>query len=119
MEFRAVFLFLEMLGRKFESLLLFLFNGRESEHFSFLRNGSKQNSESFLFRGTAGIPLEITICFIYSIFRGIIFLSEIANPRHEGGMRKREKNILILQHSVNIKGKVMESQKQYPQIRFS
>ena len=26
-----------------------------SEHFSFLRNGSKQNSESFLFRGTAGI----------------------------------------------------------------
>jgi hypothetical protein len=34
----------------------------------------------FLFRGTTGIPSEITICFVYSVFRGIIFLSEIPNP---------------------------------------
>jgi hypothetical protein len=31
--------------------------------------------------GTAGIPSEITICSVYSVFRGIIFLSEIPNPR--------------------------------------
>ncbi len=30
--------------------------------------------------GTAGIPSEITICSVYSVFRGIIFLSEIPNP---------------------------------------
>jgi hypothetical protein len=34
----------------------------------------------FLFRGTTGIPSEITICSVYSVFRGIIFLSEIPNP---------------------------------------
>ncbi len=34
----------------------------------------------FLFRGTAGIPSEITMCSVYSVFRGIIFLSEIPNP---------------------------------------
>jgi len=34
----------------------------------------------FLFRGTAGIPSEISICSVYSVFRGIIFLSEIPNP---------------------------------------
>jgi hypothetical protein len=34
----------------------------------------------FLFRGTAGIPSEITICSDYSVFRGNIFLSEIPNP---------------------------------------
>ncbi len=33
-----------------------------------------------LFRGTAGIPSEITICSANSVFRGIIFLSEIPNP---------------------------------------
>ncbi len=51
-----------------------------SELFSLLRKGLERNSESFLFRGTAGIPLEITICSVYSVFRGIIFLSEIPNP---------------------------------------
>jgi hypothetical protein len=34
----------------------------------------------FLFRGTTGIPSEITICSVYSAFRGIIFWSEIPNP---------------------------------------
>jgi hypothetical protein len=48
--------------------------------FSLPRKGSEWNSESFLFCGTAGIPSEITICSSYSIFRGIIFLSEIPDP---------------------------------------
>jgi hypothetical protein len=34
----------------------------------------------FLFRGTTGIPSEITICSVYSVFCGIIFWSEIPNP---------------------------------------
>jgi hypothetical protein len=33
----------------------------------------------FLFRGTAEVPSEQTICFVYSVFRGIIMLSEISN----------------------------------------
>jgi hypothetical protein len=53
---------------------------QNSEHFSPLRNGSEQNSESFLFRGTHGTLPEQTNCSVYSVFRRIIFLSEIANP---------------------------------------
>jgi hypothetical protein len=51
-----------------------------SEHFYLPRNGSERNSESFLFRGTAGIPSELTICSGYSVFRVIIIFAEIANP---------------------------------------
>jgi hypothetical protein len=46
---------------------------QNSEHFSPLRKGSEQNSESFLFRGTHGIPPEQTNCSVYSVFRRIIF----------------------------------------------
>jgi hypothetical protein len=53
---------------------------RNSELFPLPRKGSEQNSERFLFRGTAGIPSEMIICSVYSVFRGIIFLSEIPNP---------------------------------------
>ncbi len=53
---------------------------RNSELFSLPRKGSERNSERFLFRGTAGIPSEMIICSVYSVFRGIIFLSEITNP---------------------------------------
>ncbi len=35
--------------------------------------GLEQNSESFLFRGKAGIPSEIPICSVYSVFCIIIF----------------------------------------------
>jgi hypothetical protein len=56
---------------------------QNSEHFSPLQNGSERNSESFLFRGTAGIPPEQTNCSVYSVFRGIIFLLEISNPIDE------------------------------------
>jgi hypothetical protein len=52
-----------------------------SEHFNLPGKGSERNSESFLFRRTAGIPPELTICSVYSVFRGIIFLPEIANPK--------------------------------------
>jgi hypothetical protein len=38
------------------------------------------NSESFLFRGTAAIPSEQTIHFVYSVFRGIIFFAENSQP---------------------------------------
>jgi hypothetical protein len=77
---------------------------RNSELFSLPLKGSEGNSESmllflfprkvvfsstegfgtefrgFLFCGTAGIPSEITVCSVYSVFWGIIFLSEIPNP---------------------------------------
>ncbi len=59
----------------------FCFTLQISQHFSPLRSGSEWNSESFLFRGIAGIPPEQANCFVNSAFRGIIFLSEIANPR--------------------------------------
>ena len=56
---------------------------RNSELFSLPRKGLERNSESCLFRGTAGIPSEIPICSGYSVFRGIIFLSEIPDPSSE------------------------------------
>ncbi len=37
---------------------------QNSELFSLPRKDSERNSEGFLFRGTAGIPSEITICFV-------------------------------------------------------
>jgi hypothetical protein len=94
MEFRTFFSSTEQFGTEFrefpvsrniseqnsENLLLFLFHGKEFPAFSSSRNSSERNSESFLFRGTAGIQLEQTNCSVYSVFRGIIFLSEIANP---------------------------------------
>ncbi len=46
---------------------------RNSKMFSLLRKGSERNSENFLFRGTAEIPSEIAICFVYSVICGIIF----------------------------------------------
>jgi hypothetical protein len=63
-----------------ESLQLFLFSVQNSKHFSPLQNGSEHNSESFLFRHTAGILPEQTNCSVYSVFQGIIFLLKIANP---------------------------------------
>ncbi len=63
----------------------FYFNSteRNSELFSLPQKGSERNSERFLFRGIAGIPSEITIYSIYSVFRGIIFSSDIPNPNQE------------------------------------
>ncbi len=82
----------------FKCWLLFLFHGTEfqvvfsstvwfrtefREFASFFL--SERNSVSFLFPGTAGIPPEQTNCSVYSVFRGIILLSEIANPTYRVG----------------------------------
>jgi hypothetical protein len=63
-----------------ESLLLFLVHGMEFRIVFSSAEGFGTEFREFLFRGTAGIPSEITICSFYSVFRGIIFLSEIPNP---------------------------------------
>ncbi len=47
--------------RNSESSFYFFSTERNSELFPLARKGSEQNSESFLFRGTAGIPSEIPI----------------------------------------------------------
>ncbi len=58
----------------------FCFTVQNSQLFSPLRNSSKRNSESFLFRGTPGIPQEQTNCSVYSVFRGIIFFVGNCQP---------------------------------------
>jgi hypothetical protein len=63
-----------------ESSLLFLFNGTEFRVVFSSAEGFGTEFRGFLFRGTAKIVLEITICSVYAVFRGIIFLSEIPNP---------------------------------------
>jgi hypothetical protein len=67
-------------GKNSKSLLLFLFHCRKFRTFLCFTKWFGADSESFLFRRTAGIPPEQTNCSVYSVFRGIIFLSEIANP---------------------------------------
>ncbi len=67
-----------------ESSLLFLFNGTEFRVVFSSAEGFGTELRGFLFHGTAGIPSEITICSVYSVFRGIIFLSEIPNPTYSG-----------------------------------
>ncbi len=69
-------LFLTSKGNS-ENMLLFLFHGTE---FRVVFSPAAEFGTEFrdiLFRRTAGIPSEITLC---SVFRGIIFLSEIPNP---------------------------------------
>ncbi len=68
------------LERNSEGLLLFFSTVQNSKHFPLPRNGSEWNSDSFLFRGTAGILPEQIKCSVHSVFRGIIFLTEISNP---------------------------------------
>jgi hypothetical protein len=61
-------------------MLLFLIHGTEFWVVFSSAEGFGTEFREFLFRGTAGIPSEITICSVNSVFRGIIFLSEIPNP---------------------------------------
>jgi hypothetical protein len=65
-----------------ESMLLFLVHGTEFRVVFSSTEGFGTEFRDFLFRGTTGIPSEITICSVYSVFRGINFLSEIPNPNH-------------------------------------
>ncbi len=66
MEFLIVVSSAEWLGKEVPR-----YNNTEFQHFSLPRNGSERNFESFLFHGTAGNLPEQTICFVYSVFRGI------------------------------------------------
>ncbi len=66
--------------QNYGSLLLFLFHGTEFRVISSSAEGFGTEFRDFLFRGTTGIPSEITISSVYSVFHGIIFLSEIPNP---------------------------------------
>jgi hypothetical protein len=65
------------------SMLLFLFHGTEFRVVFSSAEGFGTEFREFLFRRTAGIPSEITICSVNFVFRGIIFLSEIPNPSTE------------------------------------
>jgi hypothetical protein len=78
----SCFLFLWRV-RKGVPRVFFYFYSTEwnSELFSIPRKGSERNSESFLFRGrAAGIPSEITICSVYSVFREIKFFVGNSQP---------------------------------------
>jgi hypothetical protein len=66
--------------RNSENLHLFWFHGTEFRAIFSSAEGFGTEFRVFLFRGTTGIPSEVTICSVYSVFRGIIFLSEIPNP---------------------------------------
>ncbi len=53
---------------------------RNSELFSLLQKGSERNSESFMFRETAGIPSEITICSVCSVFSAELYFVGNSQP---------------------------------------
>ncbi len=97
-EMLSWFLFRWMVWNKIPSICFyFCSTDQNSELFSLPRNGSERNSESFLFRGTAGIPPEQTNCCVYSVFRGMTFSSEIANPIVEGyGKWLEGKNVSLV-----------------------
>ncbi len=64
-----------------ESLLIFLFHGTEFR--AFFSSEEWYGTEFWYFSVPRNIrSLEQTICSVYSIFRWIIFLSEIANPKY-------------------------------------
>jgi hypothetical protein len=67
--------------QNYGSLLLFLVHGTEFRVVFSSAEGFGTEFRDFLFRGTTGIPSEITICSVYSVFRGIFYLLEIPNPR--------------------------------------
>ena len=74
--------------REFREFASILFNGTEFRVVFSSAEGFGTEFRDFLFRGTAGIPSEITICSVCSVFRGIIFLSEIPNPSEEEQNKK-------------------------------
>jgi hypothetical protein len=79
-----------------ENMLLFLFHGTEFRVVFSPATRFGTEFRDFLFRGTAGIPSEITLCSVYSVFRGIIFLSEIPNPTYGGDLYLRIKTTKIV-----------------------
>jgi hypothetical protein len=78
-EFRAFLSSAEWFGtefREFASIFVPLYRIPRI----YLFQGMVWNSESFPFHGTARIPPEQTNVSVKAVFRGIIFMSEIANP---------------------------------------
>jgi hypothetical protein len=74
-------------GREFRDFVtIFVRRNGIPSCFLFRKRVQNRIPRFFLFRGTAGIPSEITICSVYFVFRGIIFLSEIPNPTHTQGL---------------------------------
>ncbi len=64
---QCIFLFCGMVRNGIPRVCLYFCSTvPNSEHFSLSWNGSEQNSQSFLFCGTAGIPPEQTNCSVYS-----------------------------------------------------
>ncbi len=91
------FLFREMLRNKILKVCFYYCSTeRNSELFSLQRNGSERNSESFLFRGTAEIPSELTICFVYSVVRGIVFCRKFPSLHATGIQFLRNKEWKIV-----------------------
>ncbi len=79
-EIQVVFSSLEWLRTGFQELLLFLFQGTKLRpHFSSAEWFGMEFREISIPRNS-GILMEQTNCSVYSIFRSLIFLSEIANP---------------------------------------
>jgi hypothetical protein len=76
----SYFLFRGRFGTKFCEFPSIFFHGTEFGVVFSSAEGFGTEFREFLFRGTAGIPSELTISSVYSVFRGIIFLSEIPNP---------------------------------------
>ncbi len=64
----------------FESLLLFLFHGTEFRIFSLPRNASEWNFGEFSVQRNSWNSVGTNHLFVYSIYWGIICLSEISNP---------------------------------------
>ncbi len=79
-EFRVFFSSAEVFGREFREFASIFVQRKGIPSYSSSAEGFGTEFRGFLFRGIAGIPSEITICSVYSVFRGIIFLSENPNP---------------------------------------
>jgi hypothetical protein len=64
----------EWFGMEFREFASIFFCGTEFRVVFSSAEGSERNSENFPFRIKIGIPSEITICSIYSVFRGFFFV---------------------------------------------
>ncbi len=92
--------------RNSASMLLFLIHGTEFRVVFFSAEGFGMDVREFLFRGTAGISSEITICSVSSVFHGIIFLSEIPNPSpHTDYFQSFTEHICSTARYMDFKGK--------------
>ncbi len=95
-ELRACFL-CEILCNKIPRVWFYFSSTvQNSEHFTLPRNCSERIFESYLFRGTAGIPPEQTNCSVYSVFHGIIFFIGNEIPTNYETFQRINQQITIL-----------------------